>query len=127
MATCPVRPWIRWRGSCTAPRHGDGGCQFLSPLPAEGPHGPSLRHLPRHRCFVKGGAELASRLERRLGVRLDDPAGNGEWALEHVSCLGACGQAPVLVVDGALEPKLPLDDPAGLDQRLQQLGLGEAP
>jgi len=50
-------------------------------------------------CFVKGGAELASRLERRLGVRLDDPAGNGEWALEHVSCLGACGQAPVLVVD----------------------------
>ena len=78
-------------------------------------------------CFVKGGAELASRLERRLGVRLDDPAGNGEWALEHVSCLGACGQAPVLVVDGALEPKLPLDDPAGLDQRLQQLGLGEAP
>jgi NADH:ubiquinone oxidoreductase 24 kD subunit len=78
-------------------------------------------------CFVKGGAELARRLERRLGVRLDDPAGNGEWALEHVSCLGACGQAPVLVVDGALEPKLPLDDPAGLDQRLQQLGLGEAP
>ncbi len=74
-------------------------------------------------CFVKGGAELAARLERRLGLRLDDPAGNGSWALEHVSCLGACGQAPVLVVDGQLEPRLPLDDPEALERRLAQLGL----
>jgi bidirectional [NiFe] hydrogenase diaphorase subunit len=77
-------------------------------------------------CFVKGGAELAARLEQRLGLRLDDPAGNGLWALEHVSCLGACGQAPVLVVDGHLEPRLPLDDPEALEQRLQALGLEPA-
>ena len=74
-------------------------------------------------CFVKGGAELVARLEQRLGLRLDDPAGNGCWALEHVSCLGACGQAPVLVVDGRLEPRLPIDDAAALDQRLDALGL----
>jgi bidirectional [NiFe] hydrogenase diaphorase subunit len=78
-------------------------------------------------CFVKGGGELAARLEQRLGLRLDDPAGNGSWALEHVSCLGACGQAPVLVVDGRLEPRLPLDDPAQLEQRLTALGLGGEP
>jgi len=79
-------------------------------------------------CFVKGGGELAARLERRLGLRLDDAAGNGSWALEHVSCLGACGQAPVLVVDGQLEPRLPIDDPAALEARLDALGLsGAAP
>ncbi len=78
-------------------------------------------------CFVKGGSELAARIEQRLGLRLDDAAGNGTWALEHVSCLGACGQAPVLVVDGRLEPRLPMDDPAALDARLEALGLsGEA-
>jgi NADH:ubiquinone oxidoreductase subunit E len=77
-------------------------------------------------CFVKGGGELAARLERRLGLRLDDPAGNGTWALEHVSCVGACGQAPVLVVDGRLEPRLPLDDPAALAARLDALGLAGA-
>jgi len=76
-------------------------------------------------CFVRGGAELARRLEQRLGVQLDDPAGNGHWALEHVSCLGACGQAPVLVVDGQLEPRLPLDDPPALERRFEALGLGE--
>ncbi len=74
-------------------------------------------------CFVKGGGDLAARIEQRLGLRLDDPAGNGTWALEHVSCLGACGQAPVVVVDGRLEPRLPMDDPAALDIRLAALGL----
>ncbi len=74
-------------------------------------------------CFVKGGAELAARLEQRLGLRLDAPGGNGSWALQHVSCLGACGQAPVLVVDGQLEPRLPLDDPAALEARFRALGL----
>jgi len=43
-----------------------------------------------------------------------------------VSCLGACGQAPVLVVDGQLEPRLPIDDPAALDARLEALGLSGA-
>jgi NADH:ubiquinone oxidoreductase subunit E len=75
-------------------------------------------------CFVRGGGELAQRLEQRLGVRLDGPAGDGTWALESVSCLGACGQAPVLVVDGQLEPRLPVDDPAALEARLRVLGVG---
>lgn len=74
-------------------------------------------------CFVHRSAELATRLEQRLGARLDDPSGNGTWALERVSCLGACGQAPVLVVDGHLETRLPCNDPAALEARLDALGL----
>ena len=76
-------------------------------------------------CFVKGGADLAKALERHLGVRLDDAAGNGSWALQHVSCLGACGQAPVLVVDGAMETRLPVDEPDALQQRFAAAGLPE--
>lgn len=74
-------------------------------------------------CFVKGGADLARALERHLGVKLDDAAGNGTWALQHVSCLGACGQAPVLVVDGVMETRLPVDDPDDLTQRFTSAGL----
>jgi NADH:ubiquinone oxidoreductase subunit E len=82
-------------------------------------------------CYVKGGADLARELEARLGVRLDDPTGNGLWGLQHVSCLGACGQAPVLVVDGAMVTRLSVGDPARLAEELDQAGLpsnfGEAP
>lgn len=74
-------------------------------------------------CFVKGGADLAAALEQRLGVKLDDPAGNGSWALQHVSCLGACGQAPVLVVDGELMTRLPVDQPEALEARLDAGGM----
>lgn len=76
-------------------------------------------------CFVKGGADLAKALERHLGVRLDDAAGNGTWALQHVSCVGACGQAPVLVVDGAMQTCLPVDEPEALHERFAAAGLPE--
>ena len=74
-------------------------------------------------CYVKGGGQVAARIEQRLGVRLDDPSGDGVWALQHVSCLGACGQAPVLVVDGELMTRLPVDQPEALDARLEAAGL----
>ncbi|MCP9838527.1 NAD(P)H-dependent oxidoreductase subunit E [Cyanobium sp. N.Huapi 1H5] len=74
-------------------------------------------------CYVKGGGQVAARIEQRLGVRLDDPVGDGVWALQHVSCLGACGQAPVLVVDGELVTRLPVDQPEELEARLEAAGL----
>jgi NADH:ubiquinone oxidoreductase subunit E len=76
-------------------------------------------------CFVRGGADLAKALERHLGVKLDDAAGNGTWALQHLSCVGACGQAPVLVVDGSTETRLPVDDSEALQQRFLAAGLPE--
>ena len=51
----------------------------------------------------------------------------GGWSLEPVSCLGACGQAPLLVVDGALALRLPMGSPAALEARLDRLGLPQAP
>ena len=90
-----------------------------------------LEHPTAHRCaiclgtacYVNGGCQVAARIEQRLGVRLDDPAVDGVWALQHVSCLGACGQAPVLVVDGDLVTRLPVDQPEELDARLEAAGL----
>jgi NADH:ubiquinone oxidoreductase subunit E len=78
-------------------------------------------------CFVQGGGELARELEARLGVTLDDPAGDGGWGLHQVSCLGACGQAPVLVVDGAMLTRLPVREPARLAQRLDEAGVPRHP
>jgi NADH:ubiquinone oxidoreductase subunit E len=74
-------------------------------------------------CFVRGAGDLVAALEVRLGQRLDGPAAAHGWALQQVSCLGACGQAPVLVVDGALLTRLPVDDPEALADRLEAAGL----
>lgn len=76
-------------------------------------------------CFVRGGLQLAEQLAQRLKVELDDPRGDGRWSLQRVGCLGACGQAPVLVVDDELLTRLPLDPSAtgALEQRLRAAGL----
>jgi NADH:ubiquinone oxidoreductase subunit E len=79
-------------------------------------------------CFVRGALELAQALSERLGVELDDPRGDGSWSLQRVGCLGACGQAPVLVVDERLLTRLPLapDARPQLQQRLDEAGLPQA-
>lgn len=75
-------------------------------------------------CFVRGGLQLAARLQTRLGVELDDPRGDGDWSLKRVGCLGACGQAPVLVVDDRLLSDVPLEV-SQLEARLRAAGLPE--
>lgn len=77
-------------------------------------------------CFVRGGMQLAEQLTQRLGVPLDDPHGDGRWSLQRAGCLGACGQAPVLVVDDQLLTRLPLD-PAHADALEQRLRAGGLP
>lgn len=74
-------------------------------------------------CFVRGAGALAELLAARLGTRLDGLPTAGGWSLEAVSCLGACGQAPVLVVDGALLAHPPLHDPPALEAALSAAGL----
>ena len=74
-------------------------------------------------CFVRGGGRLAVGLQRRLGLELDQASRDGRWALERVSCLGACGQAPVMVLDGELFSAPLADQPQALDRWLTALGL----
>ena len=47
-------------------------------------------------CNLMGARNLIAHLEQRLGVRLGETTPDGQFALEGVECLGACGHAPVM-------------------------------
>jgi NADH-quinone oxidoreductase subunit E len=51
-------------------------------------------------CHVRGGAAILEHFERELGVPAGRTTPDGEFTLERVNCLGACAQAPLVVVDG---------------------------
>ncbi len=51
-------------------------------------------------CWVQGAERLAEGLQRRLGLQLDGGPGSGRWELVSLACVGACSQAPVLLLDG---------------------------
>lgn len=51
-------------------------------------------------CYVRGISEVRNRLESQLDVRVGGTTEDRRFSLEAVRCLGACGLAPVMVVDG---------------------------
>lgn len=51
-------------------------------------------------CHVKGSAKVLDTLERVLGVRAGQTTRDGLFSLEVVACVGACGLAPVISING---------------------------
>ena len=51
-------------------------------------------------CHVRGGAQVAEELGKKLGVKPGDTTADGEFSLETVNCLGCCAIGPVVVKDG---------------------------
>lgn len=51
-------------------------------------------------CYLKGGEDLILELERQLGVGLNTITPDGEFSTEAVRCIGCCGLAPVMLVNG---------------------------
>lgn len=50
-------------------------------------------------CFVKGSGKILQKLEEHLKIKLGGTTEDREFSLDVVRCLGACGLAPVVVVD----------------------------
>ena len=51
-------------------------------------------------CHVKGSEKVLETLERELGIKTGRTTRDGLFSLEVVACLGACGLAPVITVNG---------------------------
>lgn len=50
-------------------------------------------------CFVKGSNETLTRLRHNLSVEIGETTEDRRFTLEAVRCLGACGLAPITVID----------------------------
>lgn len=51
-------------------------------------------------CHVRGSAPLLEAVKQELDVEAGRTTADGEFSVEVVACIGACGLAPVIVVDG---------------------------
>jgi NADH:ubiquinone oxidoreductase subunit E len=50
-------------------------------------------------CYVKGGEKIIEQLERNLGIKRGTSTEDRRFTMEDVRCVGACGLAPVVVID----------------------------
>jgi NADH-quinone oxidoreductase E subunit len=51
-------------------------------------------------CHVKGSAAILETVKRELKIDPGQTSRDGEFSLEVVACIGACGLAPVICVNG---------------------------
>jgi len=57
-------------------------------------------------CYLKGGEDLLQELEEVLGIGVNHTTADGEFSMEAVRCIGCCGLAPVLTIDGEVFGKV---------------------
>jgi NADH-quinone oxidoreductase subunit E len=50
-------------------------------------------------CHISGGKRIAEGFESSLKLQTGQTTADGEFTLETVNCVGACGLAPVVMVD----------------------------
>ncbi len=68
-------------------------------------------------CWVMGYDKMREHLKTRLGVELGQTTADGRFTLLPIVCLGACDQAPTMIVDGQLHANL---DPPKIDEILER-------
>ncbi|MDO8335661.1 MAG: NADH-quinone oxidoreductase subunit NuoE [Candidatus Saccharibacteria bacterium] len=50
-------------------------------------------------CALSGSNESAAYLKKKLGIEYNQTTADGKFTLKEGECLGACGDAPVLLVN----------------------------
>jgi len=92
-----------------------------------------LRPMGRHKitvctnlpCALSGANAAAQHLQRRLGIGFGETTPDGACTLVEGECMGACGDAPVLLVNNKRMHSLM--DEARLDALLAELAAERAP
>ena len=68
-------------------------------------------------CYVKGAQLVLDELEKVLGVPAGSTTPDGLFTLNATRCLGACGLAPVIMVNDDVYGRLTPDQVAGIIEK----------
>ncbi len=65
-------------------------------------------------CYVKGAQELIDAISKEIGIGAGETSKDGKYSLEATRCIGACGLAPVLSINGDVYGRLTAKDIPGI-------------
>ena len=57
-------------------------------------------------CYVKGSGDIIDAISQKLNVPVGSTSPDGKYSIEATRCIGACGLAPVLTVNGDVYGRL---------------------
>ena len=70
-------------------------------------------------CYVKGSQKVLDKLSEELHIPVGGTTEDGKFTLEATRCLGACGLAPVMTINGEVFGRLTPDAVPGILAKYQ--------
>lgn len=70
-------------------------------------------------CYVKGSGQIYEKLQDTLQIKGGECTLDGKFSLEACRCVGACGLAPVMMINDEVYGRLTPDDVQGILERYE--------
>ncbi len=65
-------------------------------------------------CFVRGAEAILREVESRLEIKSGGTTLDGQFSIDALRCVGACGLAPIIMVDGKVYGRVKVNEVASI-------------
>ncbi len=72
-------------------------------------------------CYVKGSGAILDKFKEKLGIDVGQCTEDGKFSLDACRCIGACGLAPVIMINDDVHGRLAPDDVDGILEQYKNL------
>ena len=73
-------------------------------------------------CFVRGSEAVLRAFENELGIKPGETTEDGLFSIDSLRCVGACGLAPVVMVDSKVYGRVTTTDVRGIIEEYMAKG-----
>lgn len=73
-------------------------------------------------CYVKGAQQIIDKFSELLGIAPGGTTEDGLFTLDALRCIGACGIAPAVTINGKVYPKMKVSEVPGVVAEYKKLG-----
>ncbi len=70
-------------------------------------------------CFVRGSEKVVGELEKQLKIKRGQTSDDLQYSLDVLRCVGACGLAPVILVNDKVYGKVTAPDVSKIIKEIQ--------
>ncbi len=73
-------------------------------------------------CYVKGAQQVIDKFSEILGIGAGETTDDGMFTIDALRCIGACGIAPAVSINGRVYPKVEIKTIPGIIAELRKEG-----
>lgn len=73
-------------------------------------------------CYVKGAQQVLDKFSDVLGIKAGETTADGLFTLDALRCIGACGIAPAVTINGKVYPKVSVSEVSKIVDEYKAMG-----